>query len=74
VFDLLTLVGWVLDHLSNHCLHNRDIAVQGTTNESSKQRNPEGACHSKDDTREGHTGQTNQRNRFPTVDIGNGAP
>lgn len=66
----LTLVSWILNHLSYHGLHDGNISVQSTTNEPCKQRNPEGACHTKDYTGQSDTSQTNQGDRFPAVNIG----
>jgi hypothetical protein len=70
----LTLVSWVLDHLGDHCLHDSNVSVQSTTNESRQESNPEGTCHTEDDTRHSDTGQANQRDRFPAVNIGDGSP
>ena len=70
----LTLVSWVLDHLSNHGLHNGNVSVESATNKSRKQRDPEGTSHAEDDARHGNTSQANQRDRFPAVDVGDGPP
>lgn len=46
----LTFVLGLLDHLSNHSLHNSNIAIESTSNEASEKSNPVAFGETEDQT------------------------
>jgi hypothetical protein len=65
----LTFVLGLLDHLSNHGLHDSNIAIESTSNEASEQRNPVAFGKTKDQTRNGNATESDENNRLPAIPV-----
>jgi len=63
----LTFVFRLLDHLSDHGLHDRDVAVEGTSNETSQESHPVALGHTEYQAGDGDTTETNENNRLATI-------
>jgi hypothetical protein len=74
VRELLTLMCRILDHFRHHGLHNGNITVERTADESCKQRDPIRLGQAEHDARHGDTEQTNESDRFPAVNVRDHAP
>ena len=64
----------LLDHLRNHGLHNSDVAVQSTSNETSQQGNPVALGQTKDQAGDRNATETDQNDGFPAITIRERAP
>jgi hypothetical protein len=63
----LTFVFRLLDHLSNHGLHDRNVAVQSASNETGKESDPVGLGQTKYQAGDGDTTESNENNRLATI-------
>lgn len=69
-----TFVLGLLDHLSNHGLHDSNIAVESTSNEASEQSNPVAFGETEDQTRDGNATESDENNRLPAISVGESTP
>ena len=63
----LTFVFRLLDHLSDHGLHDRDIAVQSTSNKSSEKSHPVALGQTEYQAGDGDTAESDENNRLATI-------
>jgi hypothetical protein len=70
----LTFVFGLLDHLSNHGLHDSNIAIESTSNEASEQRNPVAFGKTEDQTRNGNATESNENNGLSAIPVRESTP
>ena len=63
----LTFVFRFLDHLSDHGLHDRNIAVQSASNEACEESHPVALGQTEYQAGDGDTTESNENNRLATI-------
>ena len=63
----LTFVFRLLDHLSDHGLHDRDIAVQSASDETCEKSHPVALGQTKYQAGDGDATESNENNRLATI-------
>jgi hypothetical protein len=64
----------LLDHLSDHSLHDSNISVQSTSNEASKKSNPVAFGETEDQTRNGNATESDENNGLPAISVRESTP
>lgn len=67
VVAILTFVFRLLDHLSNHGLHDRNVAIQSTSNETGQESHPVAFGQTEDQAGNGDATKTDENNRLAAV-------